>query len=610
MPLATHTLVDDRYRILRPLGVGGYGAVYEAYHEQLERKVALKFLEAGNALNQETLIRFEREAKALSSIHHRNVVSLYGFGLWQQQPYIAMEYVEGPTMLELVRRQGALPPERAVTLLVQVLDALSSAHAYGVVHRDLKPNNIIVATDADGKDVAKVVDFGLVKLLAESDAQKLTQTASTIGTPLYMSPEQAQGQPVDTRSDIYSAACLLYFALVGKPLFEADEQVAVMAKHIYEAPDLHLPEISTDVRHVLHTALQKDPDQRYQTASEMSSALLKCKTIPDVDSSRTKRPKKPARQHTLEPLHIRILLVCGALGLSVISVMSFFMLQTKRQTEQSQRAHELRVDRDLAEIQRRAYDSVDDYRAGGHEAMSSPRAQALLSDCREFIDAYGKHSKDAPAEITELLSHISQVGEDMIALNLFDYAKSHGYADETVLEDPGLMRVCSAYVGRATKPQDAARYLPYLKPHVDRAFAGDYKQMFISIPIYILALHHADRESDALAMAHQYYDLEKRIHPDTFQSARAALLLYDSEKLNGQKPDPALMSELRRVCKDKLIDSNGDMHSVVTMYLDLVSPTYEIQNKAEIRRQLIDRLSDVNAQLAEQLSHGTWDPFK
>jgi hypothetical protein len=198
----------------------------------------------------------------------------------------------------------------------------------------------------------------------------------------------------------------------------------------------------------------------------------------------------------------------------------------------------------------------------------------------------------------------------MIALNLFDYAKSHGYADETVLEDPRLMRVCSAYVGRATKPQDAARYLPYLKPHVDRAFAGDYKQMFISIPIYILALHRADRESDALAMAHKYYDLEKRIHPDTFQSARAALLLYDSEKLNGQKPDPALISELRRVCKDKLIDSNGDMHSVVTMYLDLVSPTYEIQNKAEIRRQLIDRLADVNAQLADQLSHGTWDPFK
>ncbi|HEY7076800.1 MAG TPA: protein kinase, partial [Solirubrobacteraceae bacterium] len=222
------TLIDGRYRVAHRLGSGGMADVWCAEDEQLGRRVALKLLAGRFAEDDAFRERFRREAQAAAGLQHPNIVGIFDRGEWDGTPYIAMEFISGPTLKQLVREAGPLEPGRAIDLTIQVLRALRYAHKHGIVHRDIKPQNVIL----DEEGAAKVADFGI----AHAGASELTETGSIVGTAQYLSPEQAQGQPVSPRSDLYSVGIVLYELLTGRPPFEASSPVTVALKQVSERP--------------------------------------------------------------------------------------------------------------------------------------------------------------------------------------------------------------------------------------------------------------------------------------------------------------------------------------------------------------------------------------
>jgi len=260
------SVVDQRYRLLRRIGSGGMADVWLAEDSHLQRQVALKVLHARFAQDREFVERFRREAEAAAGLQHPNVVAVFDRGDVDGTYYIAMQLLEGRSLKELID-QG-LTPEQAAGLVRQVLVAAGFAHRHGVVHRDLKPQNVIV--DAEGK--ATVTDFGI----ARAGASEITQVGSVMGTPHYLSPEQAQGQEVTAVSDLYSVGVILYEALTGRVPFEADSAVAIAMKQVSQAPQRPSsidPSVSPALDAVTMRALAKDPGQRFQSADAFVAAL-------------------------------------------------------------------------------------------------------------------------------------------------------------------------------------------------------------------------------------------------------------------------------------------------------------------------------------------------
>ncbi|MBY0357694.1 MAG: serine/threonine protein kinase [Candidatus Obscuribacterales bacterium] len=274
------SIIDGRYKIIAVLGQGGMGSVYQAEELGLDRLLALKLMHIYHLNDSESRSRFQREGKVLSALRHNNIVHIYRLGLWDEQvPYIAMEYLSGRNLRDLLNDEEVLSLPRVLGIAVQICDAMHYAHQFGIVHRDLKPNNILLV-DKPQPDTVKIVDFGLVKLLSEPESlnQKLTQTGELIGTIQYISPEQCQGQKADERSDIYAVACLLYEALTGQQPFVAENPIGLMHKHVNEMP---LPPssvskkriFSPELEFVLLKGLQKDPACRYQSMEELRRDL-------------------------------------------------------------------------------------------------------------------------------------------------------------------------------------------------------------------------------------------------------------------------------------------------------------------------------------------------
>jgi serine/threonine-protein kinase len=259
-------VVDGRYRVLRRLGSGGMADVWLAEDTHLQREVALKVLHRRFAQDREFVERFRREAESAAGLQHPNVVAVYDRGEFEGTYYIAMQYVEGPTLKELIER--GLAPAEAVALIRQVLEAARFAHRHGIVHRDLKPQNVIV--DADGKAV--VTDFGI----ARAGVSEITQTGSVMGTPHYLSPEQAQGFEVTSVSDLYAVGVILYEALTGSVPFEGESAVAVAMKQVSAVPQRPSsinPQVSAALDAVVMRALEKEPGQRFQSADAFIAAL-------------------------------------------------------------------------------------------------------------------------------------------------------------------------------------------------------------------------------------------------------------------------------------------------------------------------------------------------
>ncbi len=272
-PLATDTLVAGRYRLLYRLGTGGMADVWAAEDSMLGRHVALKFLLPRYAQDEQFVERFRREAAAAAGLQHPNVVSVYDRGEHEGVPFIAMEYVEGASLKELIER--GLTVDEAVEITRQVLAGARFAHSKGIIHRDLKPQNVLV--DAEGR--ARVADFGI----ARAGASEITQTGSVLGTAQYLSPEQAQGLPVSAASDLYSVGAMLYEALTGQVPFEADTPVAVALKQVSEQPrppsQLN-PQVPRALDAVVLRALAKDPANRFASADEFLRALDRAEADP------------------------------------------------------------------------------------------------------------------------------------------------------------------------------------------------------------------------------------------------------------------------------------------------------------------------------------------
>ena len=283
------TVIDGRYRVLNRLGSGGMADVYCAEDEQLGRKVAVKLLYRRFAEDDEFVERFRREASSAAGLQHPNIVGVFDRGEWDGTYYIAMEYLKGHTLKQLVREHGAMPPDLAVDITIQVLRAAKFAHKRGVVHRDIKPHNVIL--DEEGR--AKVTDFGI----ARAGASDMTETGSIMGTAQYLSPEQAQGQPVSPRSDLYSIGVMLYELLTGKVPFDAESPVTIALKHVSEPPvppsQLN-PAISPALEAVVLRALEKDPAMRYADADEFAAALLDARERPTVVEQRVEAYPMPA----------------------------------------------------------------------------------------------------------------------------------------------------------------------------------------------------------------------------------------------------------------------------------------------------------------------------
>src|SRR4051812_31153016 len=265
-----HTLFDGRYRIVRKLGAGGMANVYLAEDQELGRRVAIKILNDRHANDDQFVERFRREAKNAAGLSHPNIVSIYDRGEAEGTYYIAMEFLDGRSLKELIVSRGPAPVNVAIEYARQILGALRFAHRNGIVHRDIKPHNVLV----DGEGRLKVTDFGI----ARAGASQMTEAGSIIGTAQYLSPEQAKGAPVDQTSDLYSVGIVLYELLTGVVPFTGDTPVEIAMKHLSAKPDppsAHRAEIPRELDKIVMRALAKDAHDRYQTAEEMDADLAR-----------------------------------------------------------------------------------------------------------------------------------------------------------------------------------------------------------------------------------------------------------------------------------------------------------------------------------------------
>ena len=272
----------ERYRLVRKLGEGGMGEVYEAEHVNIEKRVALKLLRPEILSNQEAVQRFKQEARSASSIGHENIIEIDDFGTLSDgsgRVFLIMEFLHGEPLAEILKQPVPLP--RALEILIQTGRGLAAAHAKGIVHRDMKPENVFVTRTRDGKDQPKILDFGIAKVSGADENQQLTRTGTIFGTPFYMAPEQALGQKLDHRADIYAMGVIMYEVFTGTVPFKAESFMGILTQHITTPPAApaevaaaHGRQIPPEVEQIILTALRKNPAERFPTMNDLVAALL------------------------------------------------------------------------------------------------------------------------------------------------------------------------------------------------------------------------------------------------------------------------------------------------------------------------------------------------
>jgi len=287
-------LVADRYRVIRKLGEGGMGSVYLAEHVVIEKKFALKVLAPELARRSDLVARFLQEARSASRIGHENVIDIMDFG---QSPdglvYIAMEFLDGKDLGEIVRTGGALDWPQARGIVLQICRALRAAHDKGIVHRDMKPENIFLIQREGQPHFVKILDFGIAKVMGlDPNGPRLTRTGMIFGTPEYMAPEQAEGKDTDHRADIYAVGCIMYHLITGQTPFVAESFMTMLTKHLMEEPvppSARRPDlvITPEMDALVLKALEKDRDKRWQSMAELLEAVGVC---PGPESATSKLP--------------------------------------------------------------------------------------------------------------------------------------------------------------------------------------------------------------------------------------------------------------------------------------------------------------------------------
>jgi len=294
-------VIDGRYHLTRKIGEGAFGEVYQALHLSLNTNWAIKILSENvrdDTKGREMEKRFVQEARTVASIKHENVVLVTDFGKTEEgKLYLVMEFLEGRDLGSVILSDGSVGLERAKSIMSQICKGLGAAHGMGIIHRDMKPDNVLLTKYSDKTDFVKLIDFGIAKMADERMALfgKLTQDGIAVGTPEYMSPEQAKGKGVDHRSDIYAAGIMFYEMLCGRPPFEGENFMEILHKHLYEEPklpsvarpDLKFP---PEVDQVILRVLEKDKEKRFQSIGELEAAIM---SIPD---SKSKEGKAPAQK--------------------------------------------------------------------------------------------------------------------------------------------------------------------------------------------------------------------------------------------------------------------------------------------------------------------------
>ncbi|MBI5106887.1 MAG: serine/threonine protein kinase, partial [Solirubrobacterales bacterium] len=340
MTSSVGTLLNERYRLDAEVGTGGMSTVYRAFDTVLERQVAIKLMHREIARDSDQLERFRREARAVAQLNHPHVVGVIDAGEDESMPYIVFEYVEGETLKDRIRRHGRLPVSEAVAYAIEISRALGAAHERGIVHRDVKPQNVLV--DEEGS--AKVTDFGIARTL---DQEGLTADGRVLGTTDYVSPEQALGHAVTGQSDLYSLGVVLFEMLTGDVPFHGDNQVAVAMKHVREElPDVQLrrPEVSSALAAVLEKATAKDLDRRYVDDRELIADLEDVLAIETARSGqatgeatavlRTLPPSARRRLPARVAHRTRAALVLVAIALAAAAVLLLLADRTERGTRQ------------------------------------------------------------------------------------------------------------------------------------------------------------------------------------------------------------------------------------------------------------------------------------
>jgi len=311
-------ILDGRFEMLEAIGEGAMGTVYKARAAEDNSEVAVKVLSQHLEENQDNRERFEREARALFALDHPNVLGVRDFGIAEGSPYLVTELLDGETLGQFVERQEELPVGTAVDIAKQILAGLSYAHAQGVLHRDLKSENIFIAPRASGGYDARLLDFGLVKFVDDErwgEGRAITAFGEVFGTPAYMSPEQGTGSAVDARSDVYSMGVLLFEMLTGRWPFMEEDQFSMVLAH-QKTPAPHLSDVVPGLRpyrtldSVVQKALAKEPDDRYADATAMLEAL----------NQNDDAPREKGHQH-------RLLYIGAALAVVVAGVMALLWLQ-------------------------------------------------------------------------------------------------------------------------------------------------------------------------------------------------------------------------------------------------------------------------------------------
>src|SRR4051812_39248079 len=309
-PSLVGQILDGRYRITRKLGEGGMGEVYAADHVHIEKKFAIKLLRPEIVSNPEAVTRFRQEARSSSSIGHRNIIAIEDFGqLADGRIYMCMELLNGAALNDLIKQQQ--PVERLLNIIIQTGHGLAAAHAKNITHRDMKPENIFVTVGPQGEDIPKILDFGIAKVSGNDGQNHLTRTGTIFGTPFYMAPEQALGNPVDARTDIYAMGVIAYEVFAGSLPFQGESFMGILTQHISTEPEpvaqraakagRQLPPGLADI---VTRCLRKNPAERFQTMDELVNAFINIYrgfAGPGMSTYMEAFPVQPTGMHPMSP---------------------------------------------------------------------------------------------------------------------------------------------------------------------------------------------------------------------------------------------------------------------------------------------------------------------
>lgn len=451
--LETGQVVAGKYEILSHLGAGGMSVVYKARDKAIGRDVALKMLSAARMADEKSVRRFQQEGTAVGRLSHANIVSVHDFGVLETgEPFLVMDFAEGKTVAELLEFSGRFSALRVMMLVENVLDALVHAHEKGVVHRDLKPGNIILSTSGSADETAKVFDFGIAKLMPHGDSagHDLTQTGEVFGSPLYMSPEQCLGKSLDGRSDIYSLGCIIFEALAGQPPFQGETTVETIIKHVQEPP----PPLSkfctgskfpAGLEQLVAKALAKNPDDRFQDAREMRNYVSSI--ISELKSAdKTAKPISPSQKPSGKSPKNLILPGFVAGAVLVFGALLFWMIGSF----EDKKDHAIRTEL-----------SNDGLAGMVDEAKSQTEIQFVPQSFQPYHVIYGAVSFD----------HSDYVIDDTVAARL---ANTHGFS-ELKLTDTDI-RLTRSGLGLISR-------IPLQKVILTSAkFAPDFLSTICSIP--------------------------------------------------------------------------------------------------------------------------------